>query len=387
MKNKSLLLLLVAAGCGLVAMLGVQQMLSGGKSTPKTRILVARTDIEAGVELDKTNVGFKEWPADAIPEGAVQTEEQFAERALKHRAIPGQPILITELGEKGEFGLHMQIPTSMRVVTVPVTATMTHSGLLRPGNFVDVSAVIETNVKGGGKRVEVKPVLQCIQVFAVGSQIVGSEGSKDPKAADVKNVSFLVYPLQAQLMQLANKQSNGGLQFALRSSSDKNLVNARDLNDQSLTMLSNSLMGQKDESVRPIETKTDEKPEPKAVVKTKPKSAFRDYLAPETAEAMTSVGKQAVRRTWKIEIFQGDQREVKEIDWPEESSAETKRTTGDPAKPWSNPLLKLFHRSPKAEPNAPLETQSTSLVRRTETLPPPTDETAPEQEQADSDTP
>lgn len=386
MKNKSLLLLLVAAGCGLVAMLGVQQLLSGGKSTPKTRILVAKTDIEAGVELDKTNVGFKEWPADAIPEGAVQTEDQFAERALKHRAIPGQPILITELGEKGEFGLHMQIPTSMRVVTVPVTATMTHSGLLRPGNFVDVSAVIETNVKGGGKRVEVKPVLQCIQVFAVGSQIVGSEGSKDPKAADVKNVSFLVYPLQAQLMQLANKQSNGGLQFALRSSSDKNLVNARDLNDQSLSMLSNSLMGHKDEPVRTTETKTDETPSPK-VVNAKPKSAFRNYLAPETAEAMTTVGKQAVRRTWKIEIFQGDQREVKEIDWPEESSAETKSTTGNPAKPWSNPLLKLFHRSPKEEPNAPLETQSTSLVRRNETPPTTIDETAPVQEQSDSDTP
>jgi pilus assembly protein CpaB len=386
MKNKSLLLLLVAAGCGLVAMLGVQQLLSGGKSTPKARILVAKTDIEAGVELDKTNVGFKEWPADAIPEGAVQTEDQFAERALKHRAIPGQPILTTELGEKGEFGLHMQIPTSMRVVTVPVTATMTHSGLLRPGNFVDVSAVIETNIKGGGKRVEVKPVLQCIQVFAVGSQIVGSEGSKDPKAADVKNVSFLVYPLQAQLMQLANKQSNGGLQFALRSSSDKNLVNARDLNDESLNMLSNSLMGQKDEPVRTTETKIDETPSPK-VVKAKPKSAFRNYLAPETAEAMTSVGKQAVRRTWKIEIFQGDQREVKEIDWPEESSAETKSTSGNSAKPWSNPLLKLFHRSPKEEPNAPLETQSTSLVRRNETPTPTIDETAPVQDQSDGDTP
>lgn len=384
MKNKSLLLLLVAAGCGLVAMLGVQQLLSGGKSTPKTRILVARTDIEAGVELDKTNVGFKEWPADAIPEGAVQTEEQFAERALKHRAIPGQPILTTELGEKGEFGLHMQIPTSMRVVTVPVTATMTHSGLLRPGNFVDVSAVIETNVKGGGKRVEVKPVLQCIQVFAVGSQIVGSEGSKDPKAADVKNVSFLVYPLQAQLMQLANKQSNGGLQFALRSSSDKNLVNARDLNDQSLSMLSNSLMGQKDEPVRPTETKSDEKPEPE-VAKAKPKSAFRNYLAPETADVVTSVGNQAVRRTWKIEIFQGDQRAVQEIDWPEETSTNTKPTTGNPAKAWSNPLMKFFDRRPNAEPNAPLETQSTSLVRRKETLPPPIDETAPVEKQAASD--
>ncbi len=357
MKNKSLMLLLVAAGCGLVAMIGVQQMLSGGKPSNKVRILVARSEIEAGIRLDKTNIGFKEWPKDAIPAGAILSEEEFADRALKRRVGPGQPILASELGNKGEFGLEIQIPVDMRVVTYPVTATMTHSGLLRPGNFVDVSAVIELPIKGGGKRTEVKPVLQCIQVFAVGSRIVGSEESKDPKVNDVKNVSFLVYPLQAQLMQLAFKQSNGSLQFALRSGSDKNLANARDLNDQSLSILSNSLLGHQEE-------KAESKPAEKTVATAKPKSAFRSYLAPETPGAVTSVGDQAVRRTWKIEIFQGDQREVQEIDWPEESTPDTRRTSGESSKPWSNPLMKFFDRRQKVEQANPVETQSTSLIRR-----------------------
>jgi len=358
MKNKSLMLLLVAAGCGLVAMIGVQQMLSGGKPSNKVRILVARSEIEAGIRLDKTNVGFKEWPKDAIPAGAILAEEEFADRALKHRVGPGQPILSGELGNKGEFGLEIQIPVDMRVVTYPVTATMTHSGLLRPGNYVDVSAVIELPIKGGGKRTEVKPVLQCIQVFAVGSRIVGSEESKDPKANDVKNVSFLVYPLQAQLMQLAYKQSNGGLQFALRSGSDKNLSNSRDLSDQSLSMLSNSLLGHQPEE------KAEAQPAEKPAVVVKPKSAFRSYLAPETPGAVTSVGDQAVRRTWKIEIFQGDQREVQEIDWPEDSVPDTRRTSGETGKSWSNPLMKFFDRRQKAEQANPVETQSTSLIRR-----------------------
>ena len=71
MKSKSLMLLAVAAGCGLIAMLGVQQMLSGGKQPvqPKIRILVAKVDIDPGMPLDKTNVGFKEWPKDAMPVG------------------------------------------------------------------------------------------------------------------------------------------------------------------------------------------------------------------------------------------------------------------------------------------------------------------------------
>lgn len=350
MKNKSLMLLLVAAGCGLVAMLGVQQMLSGGKPVSKTRILVAKTEVEAGIQLDQTNVGFKEWPVDAIPEGAIRTAEEFAERALKHRAVPGQPILTSELGQKGEYGLGIKIPPEMRIVSLPVTATMTHSGLLRPGNFVDVSAVIETPMRGGGKRTEVKPVLQCIEVFAVGSWVVGSEESKT-KAVDVKNVSFLVFPLQGQLLQLANKQSNNNLQFALRSGSDKNLVNLRDLSNESLTMLSNSLLGQEDL----------EKPEATAVTATKPvakpKSAFRNYLAPETSSAVTAVGEQAVRRTWKMEIFQGDQREVQEFDWPEENE----RSSAAPTEmdPSANPLLKFFERRQKADSTPP--TRPTAL--------------------------
>ena len=354
MKNKSLMLLMVAAGCGLVAMIGVQQMLSGGKPAAKTRILVARADIDAGIQLDQTNVGFKEWPVDAIPQGAIQKEEDFKDRALKHRVGPGQPILASELGNKGEFGLEIQIPTDMRVVSCPVTATMTHSGLLRPGNYVDVSAVIETPVKGG-KKTEVKPVLQCIQVFAVGSRIVGTEDAKDPKAGEVKNVSFLVFPLQGQLLQLAYKQSNGNLQFALRSGSDKSLANTRDLTDESLSMMSRSLMG--------VVEDTSHKSAPAQTVSAAPapksKSSFRSYLAPETHTAMTSVGDQAVRRTWKIEIFQGDQREVQEIDWPEE--AQTTSTGGDQV--WSNPLMKSIGKQEKAE-KAPVKAQSTTLIRR-----------------------
>jgi pilus assembly protein CpaB len=231
---------------------------------------------------------------------------------------------------------------------------MTHSGLLRPGNYVDVSAVIEFQVKGGGKKTVVKPVLQCIQVFAVGSRIAGTEESKDPKATEVKNVSFLVYPLQGQLMQLAYKQSNGGLQFALRSGSDKKVANSGDLSDEALSSMSNTLMGHDDNSTRAVASAS-------PTSSAKPKSAFRSYLAPETTNAVTAVGDQAVRRTWKIEIFQGDQREVQEIDWPEATRAST-----DGAKGWSNPLMKFFERREKSE-KAPVKAQSTTLLRREET--------------------
>lgn len=370
MKSKSLVLLAVAAGCGLVAMLGVQQMLSGGKPVEaKSKILVAKVDIDPGVPLEKTNVGFKEWPKDAIPEGAITKEEEFAERALKHRAVPGQPILRSALGKKGEFGHEIQIPEGMRLVSIPVNATMTHSGLLKPGSFVDVSATIEYPQKGGGKRVEVKTVLQCIQVFAVDDKVVGSEATADPANGPnkgVKNITFVVYPLQGQLLQLADKKSNHALVLAQRSKADKNAANTGDLTEQSMTALSQKLFGTvEDEESKPASVTTDT---------SKPKASFSSFVKRQAAPGITSVGDQALRRTWKIEVFQGDKKEIQEIDWPEESAAKGASPSGNSSNGWADPVMKFFSGRPKAgsaeaksatEPKDAVEHRASSFIRRT----------------------
>ena len=343
MKSKSLVMLAVAAGCGLVAMLGVQQMLSGGKQPVQTkiRILVAKADIDAGVPLEKTNVGFKEWPKDAIPEGAVTKEEDYAERALKHRVGPGQPILMTELGKKGEVGVEVQIPEGMTLVSYPVTATMTHSGLLKPGSFVDVLAAIEYPEKGGGKRVEIKTVLQCVQVIAVDNQIAGTEASAEGASKDAKNVSFLVFPLQGQLLQLAYKKSNGAIQLALRGKADKSLANTHDISEQSLGMLSNQLFGDT-EVAKPARVAY-------PLVTTKPKSSINSFVKRQSSSAVTEVGDQALRRTWKIEVFQGDKKEVQEIDWPEEPVTNATPSSPNAKQGWTNPLMQFFSGRPKSE--------------------------------------
>ena len=359
MKSKSLVLLAVAAGCGLVAMLGVQQMLSGSKQPVQTkvRILVAKTDIDPGVPLEKTNVGFKEWPKDALPEGAVTKEEDYAERSLKHRVGPGQPILLTELGKKGENGLEVQIPEGMTVVTYPATATMTHSGLLKPGAYVDVYAAIESPMKSGGKRVEVKPVLQCVQVIAVGSQIAGTEVASEGTPKDAKNVSFLVFPLQGQLLQLAYTKSKGAIQLGMRGRTDKSLTNARDLTDESLSALSNTLFGESQE------TKPDNAPA--SNLTAKPKSAFNSFVKRPTSPAVAGVGDQAVRRTWKIEVFQGDKKEVQEIDWPEESVTNATTSSSNSKPGWASPLMQFFSGRTKSAADSPDSKSSSTETKRT----------------------
>jgi pilus assembly protein CpaB len=221
MKLKSVVLLAVAVACGLVAMLGVQQALSNkGKEEkiPTAKVLVATTDIAPGVRLDESNTGFKEVALELVPPGAVTKAEEYTDRALRGGAVAGEMIMVAKLGEKGVFGASGEIPKGMRVITVPVTATTTHSGLIRPGDRVDVMVTFKVRIAGEGMAAKTRTVLEYIKVFATDSLIAGDTPTGDGTEIKAKNISLLVWPEQAQ--DLMTAKSEGELHLALRHKND-----------------------------------------------------------------------------------------------------------------------------------------------------------------------
>ena len=188
MKMRSLLLLAVAAGCGLVAMFGMMQVLNNRpQGEPKVRVLVATQDIPQGLPLDKTNVTFVEYPQSVVPEGAVITAEQVAGKAVTSRVLAGEMILEGKLGGSESIVASHTIPKGMRVATVSVDATSSHSGLIRPSDRVDVLCTYLANEIDNRQSTRVKTVLEYIEVFAVDSMRAGREGDVE---ASVKNVSW-----------------------------------------------------------------------------------------------------------------------------------------------------------------------------------------------------
>ena len=123
MKPKTIMLLGVAVVCGLVAMIGVRQVMSGPTETegqPETvQILVATGDIEPFAPLDESNTGFKTVSAADVPEGAVTSREECVERMLRYGVVENDVILATKLTEKNHSPSD-EIPEGMRVVTVKV---------------------------------------------------------------------------------------------------------------------------------------------------------------------------------------------------------------------------------------------------------------------------
>jgi pilus assembly protein CpaB len=311
MKVKSMFMLAVALGCGLVAMMGVQQVLSGDKKGDakalRKQVLIAKTEILPGAPLDDTNVAFKEMPQEAVPEGAVTEKEQYEQRALQSRAVPGELIMAAKLGDKGVFGPSTEIPEGMRVVTVSVNLTKTHSGLIRPSDRVDVLVTYKSRVESQQPISKTKTVLEYIKVFATDS--LRTANGNETTEIHAKNISLLVTPEQANLLMLA--QSKGELHLSLRHKNDDATVHVPDVDDMRFDRTLSST-GTEDEvegeAVAGAETAVHEGGVKEFLKKQQapPAPAVPD----ETVEAAPAVPK------WKMTIYSGKNVKVEEVDMP-----------------------------------------------------------------------
>ena len=300
MRLKTIVLLAVALTCGLVAMMGVQQVLSSNSNDGKNnsvKVLVAKTEILPGQPLDEKNVEFREWPKETIPENAVVRKEQFQERALKVRAFPGDIITELKLDKKGVRNASSDVPPGMRVASVPIDPTMTGTGLVRPGDRVDVLVTYKTQGRDVEIGKQVKTVLEAIEVFAIDGQ---RDSTLMPTSAAQasKNVSLLLTHEQAKLVKLAGDV--GQLHLTLRGTKDDQRLDEKELFDPKIA---------EKELAR---HKNQERDDAEPPLKVSPATAI--------------VEPPAIRK-WKMEIFYGTERRVEEVDWPEEKSAASTKAT------------------------------------------------------------
>ena len=219
MKSQTLILLIIAGACGLVAMLGIKQYMAkqnAKEEVPKVAVMVASAAIKPGVVLTEQLVEFKEVEAATCPEGVVTSMEQVQQRALKVPRGIGDWIMVGHLTEEGDTGITPNIPPGMRVMTIPVDATMTASGMLQPGNRIDLFVTYREKDESGVQKEKTVMALEYIEVFAVDSQVFGRDTSTDN--AKARNISLLVDVEQAMKLTVANRK--GTISTVLRSAED-----------------------------------------------------------------------------------------------------------------------------------------------------------------------
>jgi pilus assembly protein CpaB len=226
MRPKSLALLLLALGCGLVASIGITEVIARRNAEPLSMmgetqpIFVAQNDIALGEVLTSQLLKLEQWPRDKIPNGAISKIEDIEGRRSRTKLYAGEPILENRLLGKGasEQGATALIPKGYRVVPVKVDLVSGGGSMILPGDRVDVLVHVVRDPSREISETVTRTILQDIKVFAV-DDVVDLEKDKGPsKTIAAKTISLLVTPEQAVKVMLATQM--GIINLVMRSPED-----------------------------------------------------------------------------------------------------------------------------------------------------------------------
>ncbi len=227
MRPKSIVLLMLALGCGVVASLGINQVMSRGtpvvsaNDTDMVSIYVAMKDIEINDLVTPEALKLEPWPKDRVPNGAITKLEQLKGRRARQKIFAGEPVLEQKLLPKGEAGARPtdHVPPGYRVVAVRVDAQATGGYLVKPGDRVDLIVHMKKNPARNVLEETTRTFLQNVKVFAVNSEYTEKNGQK---VITAKTVSLLVTPEQAEKVTFASQL--GKIVLALRPPQDATKV-------------------------------------------------------------------------------------------------------------------------------------------------------------------
>jgi pilus assembly protein CpaB len=180
-------------------------------------VVVAAAPIARGAALGPNLLKVVNYPADAVPAGAVATVAELGApgpngRLALRTLSPNEPILMSQVtGPGGKLTLSGVVSEGMRAISVRSNDVAGVAGFVRPGDKVDI-LLTRQNVDGN------QPVTQ---VLAENVRVLGIDQMSDD-AADkpvvARAVTVEVTPDQADLISLA--QAVGNVSFTLRHVAD-----------------------------------------------------------------------------------------------------------------------------------------------------------------------
>lgn len=321
MKPKTLMLLAVAGGCGLVAMLGVQQAMQvqAPVKAQTVKVVVALENIETGMKLTADNTSYKEMPVSSIPEDAALKEEDIQDRAAKVPLMSGDVVRKSKLTEKGEWGKSVGIPAGMRVIGIPVDDSHTISGLIRPGDRVDVLVTYQGRGDRGAQVSKTKTLLEYVEVFGMDDQTASKMDHKD-KGVHAKIASLIVTPEQAGYVILA--QRKGTLALSWRRRSDDELAQTKAVDEKLMEELEGTVGMSESGYDGNYERGPGFAAEAGTVQAATPETAQRFLDETSAAPAATvSVPPKPAAAVWVVEIFNGNESVPQQFEIPLEEVA------------------------------------------------------------------
>jgi pilus assembly protein CpaB len=216
MRPKSLLLLVLALGCGLIASIGISQVMerrnAGGSNVETVDVLVAKVEIPVGDAIKAESVKLLAVPKNLVPADSYTKIEDIQGKRTKSKLLVDEIIRTARLAD----GKDTQVPDGFRVVTIKTTADR-GGNLLKPGDRVDVQVYLRAGSVPGVTQPSLRTFLGDVRVFAVDAKTEAADD--EAGGAAMRTVSLLVNPEQAEKVTFAS--NIGQVQLVMRSSLDK----------------------------------------------------------------------------------------------------------------------------------------------------------------------
>jgi pilus assembly protein CpaB len=222
MKSKTLIALFIALGCGVLAAVGIVNAIgdnSGAVVEATAPVLVANDFLDIHTPLTEENCHVEHWPVKLIPKEVVSDIASIDGMFNKMRLSKGLPIMIEQIADESFFQQDM-IPPGHKVVAVKVKEDDTISGLLKPGQQVDIIGVVDIPSKDKGRtRLKIaKTFLKGIRVYSINGVRDGSAASDEKGRRGDAVVGVLVTEKQSE--QIVLVQRVGALKLVLRAKMD-----------------------------------------------------------------------------------------------------------------------------------------------------------------------
>lgn len=181
------------------------------------KIYVAGRSLHEGDMIQPGDIVLQEWPQKSInpnyiKEGTINPGDLIGSIVRGHFE-EGEPIIAADLIKPGEKGILAAIVSrGKRAISIDVTAQSASSGLIAPGDYVDVILSKSVTLKGGVQQGESKVVAPNVKVIAIDTQLTDTHVK--PKTAP--HVATLeVTPAEAEHITAAIKE--GTLSLSLHS--------------------------------------------------------------------------------------------------------------------------------------------------------------------------
>jgi len=205
------LVLAVGAGWLTLNYLSSIQRSSAINNQPR-QIVVAAQEIPARVPITAAMLATATRPAAAIEPDAL-TDPSKIVGALSLITIPaGGTITLSKVGHPSDMPLPVRLQPGMRAVSIPIDKVKAVSGLIEPGDRVDVIAIPP---KTGDSPPPAVAILRGIRVLAVGPLLENNSATPAPENQVSTTITLEVTPKQADLLAMADVNTN--IRLALRS--------------------------------------------------------------------------------------------------------------------------------------------------------------------------